>query len=229
MSMFRHPGARTKRLVALLGRRGRVEAGAFAAFDERIHAELSVKRAVVFTDTADFTERTRRDGILHFLMLFDRAVRALEPVVLRHGGDVVKVEGDSMLIRFLDVPSACRAVAEMESALRRLGRGLPRKDQVKFSYGIGWGEVLDLETDIFGLEVNLASKLGEDLAEPNEALLTPAAAAAVDVETLRRVVPYKVVTYGDSAIRVMELRLRRTRRAPGALLVRRPPKVRSAR
>ena len=227
MGMFRHPGQRTTRLVTLLAHRQRRLAPARGAFDLKIHQELSVKRAIVFTDTADFTVRARRDGILHFLMLFDRAVRALEPVIRRHAGDVVKVEGDSLLLRFLDVPSACRAVTDMEATLRRLGRGVPRKDVMRFSYGIGWGEVLDLEGDVFGLEVNLASKLGEDLAEPNEALLTPSAAAALDEETLRRVVPYRIVTYGDSAVPVHELRLRRGGRA--ALPVRQPPGVRRGR
>jgi adenylate cyclase len=224
MGMFRHPGPRTKRLVSLLGVRQRRLAGAREAFDARIHQELSLKRAIVFTDTADFTVRARRDGILHFLMLFDRAVRAVEPVIRRHAGEVVKVEGDSLLLRFLDVPSACRAVTEMEAVLRRQGRGLPRKDVMRFSYGIGWGDVLDLEGDVFGLEVNLASKLGEDLAEPNEALLTPSAAAALDEETLRRVVPYKIVTYGDAAVPVHELRLRRGRRTGPP--VRQPPPAR---
>ena len=124
-------------------------------------------------------------------------------------------------------PSACRAVLDMENTLRKLNRPMVRKDHVKFSYGIGWGEVLDIEEDVFGLEVNLASKLGEDLAEPGEALLTPAAAAALDEETLRRVRPYKIVTYGDAAIPVQELRLRRgVRKGPP---VRQPAKVRPAR
>jgi hypothetical protein len=56
--------------------------------------------------------------------------------------------------------------------------------------------------------VNLASKLGEDLAEPGECLLTPSAAAALDDEMLRRVVPWRVVTFGPNAIPVQRLKLR---------------------
>jgi adenylate cyclase len=220
VSMFRHGGTRTRKLLERLGRRGPLGPDARKGWDERIRKELFIQRAIVFTDTADFTTRTARDGILHFLMLFDRTVRALEPVVTRHAGDVVKVDGDSMLLRFLDVPSACRAIVDMEAALRRQNRTVTRRDAVRFSYGVGWGEVLDLEEDVFGLEVNLASKLGEDLAEPGEALLTPAAVAALDEETLGRVAPYTVVTYSGAPLPVHELRLRRrsARLAP----VRRP-------
>jgi class 3 adenylate cyclase len=221
MSMFRHGGERTRKLVERLSRRARLtSADLRQAMDARIRKDLTAQRAIVFTDTADFTTRTARDGILHFLMLFDRTVRTLEPVIRKHHGDVVKVEGDSMLLRFLDVASACRAIVDMEAALRRQNRTALRKDAVRFSYGIGWGEVLDLEEDIFGLEVNLASKLGEDLAEPGEALLTPSAALALDEETLRRVEPDTFCTYGGAAVPVHELRLRRRGRGPAP--VRRP-------
>ena len=40
-------------------------------------------------------------------------------------------------------------------------------------YGVGFGDVLELDGDVFGAEVNLASKIGEDLARPGEVLLTP--------------------------------------------------------
>ena len=141
-------------------------------------------------------------------MLFDRAVVALEPILVRHGGEVVKVEGDSLLLRFEDVVAACRGVIAMDEYLRRDNRTRPPLDQLHFSYGIGWGDVLDIESDLFGLEVNLASKLGEDLAEPGEALLTPNAAAALPPDMLKRVVPYRVVTFGKHALPVQRLKLR---------------------
>ena len=100
-----------------------------------------------------------------------------------------------------------RGVLAVENALRRLNRGRPANERLRFSYGIGYGEVLDLEKDVFGLEVNLASKLGEDLAKPGEALLTPSAAAALDRRTLKRVTLHRIVTYARRAIPVQRLRL----------------------
>ena len=47
---------------------------------------------------------------------------------------------------------------------------------IHISVGIGYGEVLKIgDRDIFGHEMNLASKLGEDLAADDEILLTAAA------------------------------------------------------
>lgn len=205
MSRERHLGARAKRLASSLRRRARTSPGRRVELDRRIVAALFRKRAVVFTDTADFTVRTARDGILHFLMVFERVVAAARPAMARVGGETVKVEGDSLLIRFTDVGAACRGVVALETCLRRVNRGKPANERLAFSYGIGYGDVLDLEGDMFGLEVNLASKLGEDMARPGEALLTPAAVAALDARLARRVVDHGVANFLETAVPVKRL------------------------
>jgi class 3 adenylate cyclase len=207
VSLFPRNGPRTRRLEAYLRRRARAKAAARPTLDCKSWPTLARKRAVVFTDTADFTVRTHRDGILHFLMSFSRAVKALRPVVRARRGSVLKVEGDSMLLLFADPNSACAGVRALDHALRAWNRGRPANEQFRFSYGIGYGDLVDLEGDAFGLEVNMASKLGEDLAQPGEALLTPAAAAGLDSATRRCVVPYRVVSFKRMRIPVQRLRL----------------------
>jgi len=207
VSMFHHAGPRTRRLVSFLKRRARGAPQHRPELDCSTFPRLFRKSAVVFTDTADFTVRTARDGILHFLMIFNRIVEAAQPVVRRSRGTIVKVEGDSLLLRYPDAALACRGVQALDALLQRINRGKAENERLRFSYGIGYGDILDIEGDLFGLEVNLASKLGEDLAAPGEALLTPAAAAALDAGTLRLVAPYRIVTFGRSAIPVQCLRL----------------------
>jgi class 3 adenylate cyclase len=177
------------------------------AFDCKSWPALTRREAVVFTDTADFTVRTLRDGILHFLMSFDRVAAAARPVVRASGGRVVKVEGDSLLLTFDDAMAACAGVLALEAMLRRFNHGAPENERFRFSYGIGFGDLVQVDGDRFGLELNLASKLGEDLAKPGEALLTPAAAAALDGATLRRVVPHRVIAFKKMRITVRRLRL----------------------
>ena len=208
MSMFRGSGRRTRRLRAYLERRMRTRPEGRPELDCRSFPSLFRKRAVVFTDTADFTLRTARDGILHFLMVFDTVTALARKVVKRTGGELVKVEGDSLLLRYDEVADACRCVLDMDAALQAYNAGRPENEQVHFSYGLGYGDILDTDEDMFGLEVNLASKLGEDLAEPGEALLTPAAAAALPAALLKRVVPYRIITFGRQAIPVQRLKLR---------------------
>ena len=54
----------------------------------------------------------------------------------------------------------------LDATLRRFNRKTAEDERFRFSYGIGYGDVIELEGDVFGLEVNVASKLGEDLGKP---------------------------------------------------------------
>jgi class 3 adenylate cyclase len=208
--LFLHrDGPRTRRVLAYLKRREKARPAARAEMDGRHLPGLSRRLAIVYTDTADFTVRTARDGILHFLMIFNRLVERARPVVRRLGGDIVKVEADSLLVRFPDADAACRGVDALERLLARLNRGRPEDERLRFSYGIGYGELLAVDGDLFGLEMNLASKLGEDLARPGEALLTPAAIAAVGARHRRRLVAHPPMKLADSSVPTRRLRLRR--------------------
>ncbi len=206
--MFRPAGRRTRRLTDFLRRRTKTPAAKRPELDCKTFPELFRKRAVVFTDTADFTLRTARDGILHFLMVFDTVATLAEKVVKKTGGEMVKVEGDSLLLRYEDANAAVRSVLALDDAIQVYNRGQSENEQVHFSYGVGYGDILDTDHDMFGLEVNLASKIGEDLAEPGEALLTASASAALDPVLLRRVVPHRIITFGPQAIPISRLKLR---------------------
>jgi len=163
----------------------------------------------VFTDTANFTTRTFEYGILHFLMLFERFVPEVEKGLKALHGRLVKVEGDSLLLEYKGLREACKGVEVIESLLRKRNRGLPARDQLWFSYGVGWGDVLDLGDDVFGLEVNLASKLGEDVARPGEALLTPTAVEALPAAERRKLRQYGEVEFGGVLVKLYRLPLKR--------------------
>ena len=180
---------RASSLAAALRRRERASPGKRQRLDARVQRRLARPLAIVYTDTADFTRRVARHGILHFLMVFERALRALRPLVTRCRGRLIKVEADSLLLAFPDAESACDAALAMSRTLARLNRGKPASERLAFSFGVGFGEALDLGNDLLGLEVNLASKLGEDTARPGEILLTPAAVAALPPARRRQLVP----------------------------------------
>jgi hypothetical protein len=79
LTLFDGAGPRNRRLRAFLRRRARAEATARPGLDRAHRDRLFCRRAVVFTDCADFTVRTLRDGILHFLMCSRRRPRAPRP------------------------------------------------------------------------------------------------------------------------------------------------------
>jgi len=186
---------RVRTLGKALRRRERLAPAAREKLDVRTHSKLDRKLAIVYTDTDDFTVRVARHGMMHFLMSFARAVRGLRPIVARQRGRLVKVEADSLLLVFPDVTRACRAVIAMAAALERLNRAKPESERVEFSFGIGFGAMLDLGKDVLGLEVNLASKLGEDRARRGEILLTQAAVAALPPALRARLEPAGLVEF----------------------------------
>jgi adenylate cyclase len=202
-------GPRTRKLADFLERRARSAAESWPELDSRQARGLFRRRAIVFTDTANFTTRTFEHGILHFLMLFERFVPDVARGLRSMHGRLVKVEADSLLLEFRTLEDACGGVQAIETLLRRRNRGLRERDQLWFSYGVGWGDVLDLGDDIFGLEVNLASKLGEDVARPGEALLTPAAVEGLPAAWRRRLRRYGEVEFGGLAVHAHRLPLAR--------------------
>lgn len=141
-----------------------------------IWSQVGADCAILVSDLTGFTRLTKAKGVLHFLAGFRRAMHLAEPAVQRHGARFHKTAADNLLATFPDVPAAVAAARDM---LRE-----PVGDGIEFCVGIGYGRILHLEDDVFGDEVNVAYKLGEDVAKGGEVLLSAAAATRVPGETL---------------------------------------------
>ncbi len=147
--------------------------------DRRIWDEFGVESAVMFTDLSGFSRQVAKFGILHFLQVIYEQQRLLVPVAHAHGGSLVKTEADSMLLLFPTAAEAVIAAVEMQRACDRVNVDRAPEDRMLLCLGIGHGRMLKIgDEDVFGHEVNLASKLGEDTAKAHEILATPAAHAA---------------------------------------------------
>ena len=69
-----------------------------------------------------------------------------------------------------------RASQKITRHLNTANRLLPEEHRLYVSIGIGYGRILNIEDhDLFGSEVNLACKLGEDVGKLGDILLTAAA------------------------------------------------------
>src|SRR5262249_15054895 len=85
-------------------------------------------------------------------------------------------EADSFLVVFKRVESALRCAVAMQHACQRYNADRPPEQQLLFCAGVGYGSILRIgDYDVFGQEVNAASKLGEDTAKAHEILVTRAA------------------------------------------------------
>jgi len=144
-----------------------------AQIDETLWHEFGSTRAIVFTDLSGFTRTTSKHGIESFLEVIRASHLLFEPVIAKNGGTILKYEGDSLLIVFDSVEAALSATDEMFLAADRFNATVAMERQVHLCVGVGFGRALIFDGhDIFGLEVNLASRLGEDTARPGEVLMT---------------------------------------------------------
>jgi adenylate cyclase len=77
------------------------------------------------------------------------------------------------------------AARDVQRRIADANRLHPTDDHLFCAIGIGFGDVLWLgDREMHGQEVNLASKLGEDIARESQILLTSGARAAIDGSSL---------------------------------------------
>lgn len=145
------------------------------SIDRHIWDLFGEEWCVMFTDLAGFSRNVAEFGIIHFLQTIQESERILVPIIESHDGILLKVEGDSFLVIFRNVQKALHASIEMQHATRRYNQGKTREEHVLLCVGLGFGRLLRIgDADVFGAEVNAASKLGEDTAKANEILVTKA-------------------------------------------------------
>jgi class 3 adenylate cyclase len=141
--------------------------------DQRIWDLFGEDWAVMFTDLSGFSRHVAKFGIIHFLQTISESQRVLIPVLEDHEGILLKTEGDSFLVIFRNAKRALEAAIAMQKTVATYNVGRPEEEKVLLCVGLGYGHMLRIgDQDVFGEEVNAASKLGEDTAKQGEVLLT---------------------------------------------------------
>ena len=151
-----------------------------ATVDQRIWDLYGDEWSIMFTDLAGFSRRVEAFGIIEFLESILEQREQLQPVIAAHDGVLVKEEADSMLLLFRRPQRALACALALQARCRELNAGRPPEDELLLCLGLGHGPILRIgDVDVYGAEVNAASKLGEDVARAHEILATPGFAAAV--------------------------------------------------
>jgi class 3 adenylate cyclase len=166
------PNASMERLEDLIEKRLEPNANK-EAIDQRIWNLFGEEWAIMFTDLSGFSRHVAEFGIIHFLQVIYESQRVLVPIIDEHDGILLKLEGDSMLVMFRSVIRALECSISMQRKLAEYNNNKPDTEKILLSVGLGYGPVLRIgDLDVFGAEVNAASKLGEDTAEAWEILVT---------------------------------------------------------
>jgi class 3 adenylate cyclase len=145
---------------------------------QSIEDTFGQQKAVLVLDMSGFSRTTQQYGIISFLLMIHQMQLICRPSIEQLGGIVIKTDADNLFNQFENVGEAVEASREIINRLKTVNMVLPKDRHLYVAFGIGFGKILNIANeDLFGDEVNLASKLGEDIAGKGEILLTSAANA----------------------------------------------------
>ncbi len=120
--------------------------------------------AIVCADVAGYSRMMGADEAgTHAAFKAHRS--AVYPVILNHGGRLVKNTGDGFLLEFPSVVGALESATGMQSLMAERNSQLPADRVMQFRLGVHMGDVMADEDEVFGDGVNIAVRL-ESIAAP---------------------------------------------------------------
>jgi TolB-like protein/Tfp pilus assembly protein PilF len=120
--------------------------------------------AILAADVVGYSRLMGLDeaGTAHMLREHRLAIDAL---VAKHGGRIVKTTGDGLLLEFPSVVDAVECSVSMQAVMTERNRDVPPDRRMLYRIGINLGDILIEGDDILGDGVNIAARL-EGIAEP---------------------------------------------------------------
>jgi len=153
------------------------------SIEKELWADYGAEVAVFVLDMSGFSLLTRKYGIVHYLSMVRRMQLTTEPIVKSYGGSMIKYEADNCFAVFPDPLSAVKAAIAMQAAFAASNFLTSDDLDIHISCGIDYGKLLIIgREDCFGDPVNRASKIGEDLANAGEIIITRDAMEMIPVE-----------------------------------------------
>lgn len=121
--------------------------------------------AILAADVVGYSRLIRADeeGTLAAFKALQKDL--IGPKIAAHGGRIVKLMGDGILVEFPSAVGAVRAAAEIQIAVSARNADLAEAQRIEFRVGVNLGDVVIDGDDIQGDGVNVAARL-EGLAEP---------------------------------------------------------------
>ncbi|MEO8092733.1 MAG: adenylate/guanylate cyclase domain-containing protein, partial [bacterium] len=138
---------------------------------------------ILFSDIEDSTALNEQLGDRSWLKVLGAHDKIVRECAGRHGGNVVKSQGDGFMIAFASAEGAVRSAIEIQRALVSGPRRL-RRTPIAVRIGVHTGPALEKGGDLFGRNVALAARVA-DQARGGEILVTAEVSeAAVEADDL---------------------------------------------
>ena len=107
--------------------------------------------AIMFTDIAGFTAFSAKNEV-GALALLNKQRELLKPIVEKFGGSWLKELGDGLLLSFSSSHRALDCAIHIQEAVRDI-------ENLNLRIGIHQGDIIEQDGDIFGDDVNIASRI----------------------------------------------------------------------
>jgi TolB-like protein len=121
--------------------------------------------AILAADVVGYSRLMGQDETGTLIALKSRRKEILSPTLAQHGGRLIKVMGDGVLVEFASAVDAVQCAIELQAAFAAANEGYPTEKHIVLRIGINLGDVIVEGEDLYGDGVNVAARL-EGLAEP---------------------------------------------------------------
>src|SRR5215468_6765222 len=169
-----------------------MRSGSAALATERVERRLA---AILATDVAGYSRLMGADEEGTHERLKRHFRELINPKIEEHRGRIVKNTGDGLLAEFPSAVNAVRCAVEIQHAMMERNAITPEDKRISFRIGVNLGDVIVEPEDIFGDDVNIASRL-EALAEPGGICISRAVRDRVGER-----LPYSFEDIGEQSVK----------------------------
>eukprot|EP00997_Jenningsia_sp_PLL12_P005574 NODE_2158_length_974_cov_84.090811_g1772_i0.p1 GENE.NODE_2158_length_974_cov_84.090811_g1772_i0~~NODE_2158_length_974_cov_84.090811_g1772_i0.p1 ORF type:complete len:189 (-),score=38.86 NODE_2158_length_974_cov_84.090811_g1772_i0:59-625(-) len=149
-------------------------AGSALAAEQSLWEMSGCEMALLVSDMSGFSRITRSCGIIHSLSLIAQCQSMCDDLIKQSNGRILRYEADNVFACFQEPMEAVAASLLIHSTLKEYNTKKQENEQLLTCHGIGYGRMLMIGRDMFGEASEMATRLGEDVAEPYDTLVTEA-------------------------------------------------------
>ena len=117
--------------------------------------------AIVSADVVGYSRLVGRDEAGTLAALKTHRSELIDPLIADHGGRIVKVMGDGLLLEFPSIVGAVKCQIEIQEGMAARNSAVPEDRRLIFRVGIHLGDIAIDGEDIHGDGVNIAARLQE--------------------------------------------------------------------
>jgi class 3 adenylate cyclase len=188
-----------------------------AQIDQELNQRLTKTLCLMFADVVGSTSFFQKYGDVQGRLFIQRHHDILSPLVISHGGRVVKTIGDAVMAAFEEPQRALDCALTMQQKLWETNQNQPKEadPRLQTKISLHYGSALVEENDIYGDLVNMSARLNA-MAEPDQILVSHTVYDQVKARKEPPFLPLETVGWkeGERGIPVYEVLWRQQANTP---------------